>query len=364
MTWPAALPGAALRVMRTTAGRRALQVVLLVGGLFALGFLCGEQAHAAEGAPLASAASSSSEVVPTAPADGVRSLTSSAVGTVGRLVNPPAAPEVHHPTAPAAEPRPSAPAKPEPTAPAAPAPSEAKPKHNPTTPAEPSVHHPVTESVSRPGAGDAADQVLSPLTDNLVQSVGARVVQPVGDLVEKVTAGLGEVTAQIPPLSSLPSLPVLSGSPSMPGLPSLPGLPAAPGRLLPAPVTQAPQPGAAGHSAADGAVDGRRSGARASGAEYGPRFAADITADAASARGGGQRAAGAGYAPVQQAPDGDPTGAPPNRAAVDNNTSRHGDAHAVALNHRAPLRLVPGAAARAAAAGTRDRHRDIPVFPG
>lgn len=153
MTWPAALPGAALRVMRTTAGRRALQVVLLVGGLFALGFLCGEQAHAAEGAPLASAASSSSEVVPTAPADGVRSLTSSAVGTVGRLVNPPAAPEVHHPTAPAAEPRPSAPAKPEPTAPAAPAPSEAKPKHNPTTPAEPSVHHPVTESVSRPGAG-------------------------------------------------------------------------------------------------------------------------------------------------------------------------------------------------------------------
>ena len=49
MTSPAVLPGAALRVMRTAAGRRALQVALLVGGLFVLGFLCGEQAQAADG---------------------------------------------------------------------------------------------------------------------------------------------------------------------------------------------------------------------------------------------------------------------------------------------------------------------------
>ncbi|MPY63448.1 hypothetical protein FNH08_41715, partial [Streptomyces spongiae] len=51
MTPSAALPGAGavLRVMRGAAGRRVLQVVLLVGGLFALGFLCGEQAHAADG---------------------------------------------------------------------------------------------------------------------------------------------------------------------------------------------------------------------------------------------------------------------------------------------------------------------------
>jgi len=193
-------------------------------------------------------------------------------------------------------------------------------------------------------------------------------VQPLGGLVETVTAGLGRVVAQIPPLSSLPSLPGLPGSPSIPSLPSLPsppGLPASPGRILPTPVAQAPQPGAAGRSGAEGAIDDRRSGAGASSTAYGPRFVVDVTAgDATAGQGGGQRAADAGYAPAQQAPDGDPTGALVNRAAVDNGASRHGDAHAVALNHRAPVRLVPGAAARAAAAGTRDRHRDIPVFPG
>ena len=49
MNWPAALPVAVLRVTRTAAGRRALRVAVLVGGLFAFGFLCGERAHAAEG---------------------------------------------------------------------------------------------------------------------------------------------------------------------------------------------------------------------------------------------------------------------------------------------------------------------------
>ncbi|MEU0041370.1 hypothetical protein ABZ063_47515, partial [Streptomyces sp. NPDC006333] len=49
---PTAAPpvaGAALRLLRTAAGRRALQASLLVGGVFALGFLCGEQARAADG---------------------------------------------------------------------------------------------------------------------------------------------------------------------------------------------------------------------------------------------------------------------------------------------------------------------------
>jgi hypothetical protein len=62
----AALPDAVLRMPRTTAGRRALQVGLLVGGLFVLGLLCGEQARAADG------------VAPTSkPTDVVRSVTSS-----------------------------------------------------------------------------------------------------------------------------------------------------------------------------------------------------------------------------------------------------------------------------------------------
>ncbi|WP_217168750.1 hypothetical protein [Streptomyces sp. AC512_CC834] len=52
MIWSAALPGgAALRVMRTAAGRRALHMALLVGGLFVLGVLCGERAQAADETP-------------------------------------------------------------------------------------------------------------------------------------------------------------------------------------------------------------------------------------------------------------------------------------------------------------------------
>lgn len=328
--------------MRTAAGRRALQVVLLVIGLFLLGFLCGEQAHAAEGAP----AVSSAEAVPAAPVVGVGSLTSNAVGTVGRLTDASAAPAPASSSAPATQAHEAAPA------------AKPKPDTYPAPLTQPAVLGPAT-------SGAAEEQILTPLSGGLVSSVGDRVVRPVGGLVETVTAGLGGVSAQIPPLSSLSSLPGLPGSPSMPGLPSLPGFPASSARILPAPVAQAPQPGAAGHSGTEGAVDDRRSGAGASGTVAGPRSAVDVTAGEATAvRGGGQRAAGAGHAPARQAPDGDPGGAPVNRAAVDNGTSRHGDAHAVALNHRAPVGLVPGAAARTTAAGTRDRHRDIPVFPG
>ncbi|MYS69231.1 hypothetical protein GTY88_02085, partial [Streptomyces sp. SID5926] len=50
MIWSAVLPGAALRVLRTAAGRRALHVALLAGGLFLLGLLCGGRAEAADGA--------------------------------------------------------------------------------------------------------------------------------------------------------------------------------------------------------------------------------------------------------------------------------------------------------------------------
>ncbi|MFI1045640.1 hypothetical protein ACH4U3_07420 [Streptomyces griseoruber] len=53
MTSPTVLPGVVQRVLREAAGRRALRLALLVGGLIALGFLCGGQAQAAEGTPTA-----------------------------------------------------------------------------------------------------------------------------------------------------------------------------------------------------------------------------------------------------------------------------------------------------------------------
>ncbi|MDW8810804.1 hypothetical protein P1P68_39895, partial [Streptomyces scabiei] len=69
MTAAAPLPGAVLRVTRGAVGRRAVRVGLLVGGLFALGVLCGARANAADEG--ASAVSSLSAAVTTAATDRV-----------------------------------------------------------------------------------------------------------------------------------------------------------------------------------------------------------------------------------------------------------------------------------------------------
>ncbi|MET9900136.1 hypothetical protein [Streptomyces sp. NPDC006446] len=71
-----------------------------------------------------------------------------------------------------------------------------------------------------------------------------------------------------------------------------------------------------------------------------------------------------GQAPARKAPPGDPSGALGRQSAVDCPAPRHGDAQAVTPNHRVPLRLAPGASADVPPAGTRDRHRAIPVLPG
>ncbi|MFE2509126.1 hypothetical protein ACFXC9_11805 [Streptomyces naganishii] len=68
--------------------------------------------------------------------------------------------------------------------------------------------------------------------------------------------------------------------------------------------------------------------------------------------------------PAPQAPAGDPNGALGDHPAGDSGAPRHGDAYAVTVNHRAPLRLLPGPAADAEAPRTRDLHPDIPLFPG
>jgi hypothetical protein len=68
--------------------------------------------------------------------------------------------------------------------------------------------------------------------------------------------------------------------------------------------------------------------------------------------------------PSHQAPDGDPAHVLNNGSAADGGAPRHADAHAVTSDLRAPLRLVPGAAEVDIVTGTRDRHRDIPEFPG
>ncbi|WP_282700803.1 hypothetical protein [Streptomyces sp. CC219B] len=329
MTWPAALPGAAVRVLRAADGRCApwlvLRLVLLVGGLFALGVLCGQQARAADDVP--TAAPSARGGVTSAPADGLRS---SARGAVGEAADGMVS-----------------------------APDELR---------------------------NAPPPAPALVTDVVVPAVDDRVVRPVGEVVGVVTDGLAERMKKLPPLPSLPPVslpesptwpgvpePGLPGSPGLPALPEpalpepdlpdLPDLPASPGVTLPAPDTAAPQPGPAAVSPGNG-EDAGRSTATASARPYGRGSSAHgVGAPRASVHATGHRPASVEHAPVRQAPTGDPGSAPGNRSAADSGTPRNGDTHAVALNHTVPLGLLPGTAVRVEADGLRDAYRDIPVSP-
>jgi len=283
MNWPAALPGVALRVMRTAVGRRVLQLALLVGGLCALGLLCGGQAQAADG------------------------------GTGQRPVIPVVAPV--------------------------------------STEAVKPVPVPVRVSVP------VLAPVLAPVSDTV-----ERVVRPVTDVVtDVVTKTVTEVLAEAPSLPTLPTLPTLPSAPVVPSQPVVP-VPSPPAHTapvpVPAPVRSAPQPSGGGHRPEARPAEVTVGVA----ATYGPRFVAD-TADESGAVGHAvvvrhASSACAGQTPTQRpAPTGDTDGA-------DNGSSRHCDAHAVTLDNRVPVRIVPGAAARADAGETRDRYRDVPVFPG
>ncbi|MDN0195229.1 hypothetical protein [Streptomyces sp. S.PNR 29] len=394
MIWPVALSGAALRVMRTAAGRRALQLVLLVGGVFALGVLCGEQAHAAERAPSATSvevASSASAL----DADGVRvvttgsagsAVTAGAAGRLGDTTADPASADVAGTGASKADA--SEGKAPEADASGADASgtdasgtdaSETSASGTDASGADvPTVgkgdEHGTLTGGTRPSPV-APGRVLRPVTDRAIRSVDpgssdVRVVRPAGDLARSVTEGLAEAVRSLPslpgsPSAGLPGLPTLPGEPTLPGAPGLPGLPSPPalpsppGQPLPTPVTPAPHPGSEAAPSADGHASAGRAGAAAAMVAYGPL--AGGVPDAPHAH--GRRAASSGHAPAHQAPPGYPNGALCNGAAVDNGTPRHGDGHAVTSGHRAPLTLVRGAAVRADAAETRDRYRDIPVFP-
>ncbi|WSQ11336.1 hypothetical protein OG604_28320 [Streptomyces sp. NBC_01231] len=361
MIQPVALTGAALRVMRTAAGRRVLQVVLLVGGLFALGFLCGEQAQAADGAAPAPVAEVSS-----ASAGDVRSLTS---GGVAGLTHSPAE---------------ATPAKRiAPRRPAAEADADAEAKLPPLSGVGPDS--PVQRDVAGgPALRDVAD--VPSLRD--VAKGSARPDGPsLLDVPDVPDLSKAPPLSPLPPLASLPALPSLpalsslpsqpavpSGpslpsAPTMPGLPQLPGAPSLPVQTLPISVTPAPQPGSPTSPTASTTTAGQAPVGRSDAATplaYGPRFTPGSDGTGVLTRTPVHRAAGPTPAPVYQEPTHDPGGALSGKAAGDTGTGtpRHGgDAHAVTFDHRAPLRLVPGASADADADGTRDRHRDIPVSP-
>ncbi|MET9114358.1 hypothetical protein ABZX38_09170 [Streptomyces longwoodensis] len=320
-----------------------MRLVLLVGGLFALGLLFGGQAQAAESTP----------------------------DTGSRAV-------------------------------AGPVSSGADPAEETASSA-----HPTAAATAAPA--DPAAAAATPPAGQVVRIVGEGVVRPVGHVVRSVTEGLGQVQAQVPPVSSLPSLPALPSLPSLPSLPALPslpslpwlpslpteptvpGLPQVPGppdgsegseppvTTLPAPVDELPQQGATpvtsapqGHAPEQGRATATTPatapvGPRpARGTSCGPWDAPRQSTDDRSAHGvahhGGVRPSPG--APAQHAPGGGPSdGVLGNAPAMDNGAPRHGDAHAVTPHHPVLPRLVAGGAVGAEATETRDRYRDIPVFP-
>ncbi|MFD4503360.1 hypothetical protein [Streptomyces sp. NPDC058457] len=269
-----------MRVLRTVPGRRALQLALLVGGLLALGFLCGQQAQAAEG-------------VPSTPS--LTSLTSA----VPRKAPPPGA---------------------------------RKPAVIKAVPVAPVV--------------DGVHEVVRSVTDTVTDTVNSPITSA---LTETLTETVRQVTEL--PVVQVPELPVVSEPP----VESAPVTPT-PGPAQPrTPVT---------HDAGHDKSRTEKAAAATTAVSYGPRITAvAFASDRAAAHIGGHRAARAVDAPAHPAPTGDPDGVL-GKSAVDGSPSRHGDAYAVAFADRALLRLVPGAAARLDAAGTPDRYRDIPVFPG
>ncbi|MGW3101063.1 hypothetical protein [Streptomyces sp. NPDC001100] len=199
--------------------------------------------------------------------------------------------------------------------------------------------------------------VPAPVTDTV-----ERVVRPVSDVLTKtVTAVLAEAPS-LPPLPSLPSLPTVPSVPVVPSQP-VPPVQEPPAHTapvaVPTPVRSARQPASGGHRSEARPAEA----AAVRGVTYGPRVAA-VDEGAAAGHAAVRHVPSVRHAPARQAPNGDPGGAPRDQQAVDGGTARHCDAQAVTLDNRVPVRFVPGVPEGADAAKTRDRYRDVPVFPG
>ncbi|MFJ5776758.1 hypothetical protein [Streptomyces sp. NPDC093094] len=299
--------------MRTAVGRHALRV-LLVGGVFALGLLYGGQARAAESAP----AVAESGPRATAGAD-VLSGTVHADGQVLRSV----------------------------------------------------------AGRTEPAEGAARGE----------RSVDERIVQPLGEAAGTAQGLFGRVPSVqasdlLPPLPRLPSLPAPSGLPEpLPEPPSRPDTPS--GQEQKHPRDAPPEPAdtqkqkqkqaQAQVLAAETAETAEAAGGTVSGnprridepvvLAHGPRVAA-FPADTPSrtaARPGHRRSAHGVDVPLGPEPV---DGAAGDGAAGDGGPPRHADTYAVTADHRAPTGLLPGAVASAEVPGVRDRHRDVPLFPG
>ncbi|WP_158713698.1 hypothetical protein [Streptomyces sp. NRRL WC-3626] len=301
MTWPAAVPGAALRAMRTAAGRRAVRLALLVGAVFVLGVLCGgERAQAADGGPVPEtglgAPVADAPPGPNSPASLVDALTvpsPDTAGPIGRLTG--------------------------------------------------TVVRTVDERVARPVA-ELAEAVTGRL-DETTHSGLPGLAHPVP---------LPGLTRPAPPPGPAGVPERTSPESAAPG--------PRPGTATQAPSHAPHRDTQDGPKAPDGQA--RTPGPLTGPFLHGPEPTRDTVpvTDAHPAHRPAQDAEPAPRAPG--APAGRPDGVTGGRAAVDHGTERPGgDTRTVAACPRPPLRPVPGAVERAGATGERGPYRAVPVSP-
>lgn len=372
LIWSSPLFGAAGRVMRGVAGRRALPMALLVGGVFALGLLCGQRAQAAESVPSSvTSAEAGSETGP-------------AVGSTGSTGGSAASPATTRVTGAVASAVPSQ----EVTAGSAertdqPTTEPAATSSTPSAPVSPDTARNAlrpTGAQSGEPAGQGAKDLTEALADGLrngaepvadgLRDGTGRVADGLEEGGECLRDGLGGSLGgiwgeadDVPPRPTWPALPPAATFPVLPPLTALPLLPLP----LPAPVTGTPAPGGPADPAPADGSGGDEPSADAPEDTVHSRRAQAAPAATTWHRVPGQRPAPdahvAPLAPFPQAPGGEPDGMLGHRAATDGAGSRYGDALALTPTDRAPFALVPGAAVHADAAETRDRYREIPVSP-
>ncbi|MBC9717241.1 hypothetical protein H9Y04_32415 [Streptomyces sp. TRM66268-LWL] len=367
MSHAATLPASVRCLVRPTAVRRGLQLVLLLGAFLVLGLLCGERAQASE---------------PIAPAAQVASVEEPATDPLGET---PADPRdettepIREATRPVGEVTESVG-------------EVTEPGHEATRPVRESATEPIREASVREGAEPVRDlavparDVAAPVGD--VTRPVREVAKPVGEITEPVreaaqpvrniAAPVREVTAPVreavgslqEPVRQL-TQPVADGvartADAVTGL-------LEPVRLPQPQLPYVPLPAVPGERGDDKGQDPSAASVPVGEAETPGR---DSTGRPAPAGGATGHATGASAHPVAQLPHPDAPSGPTHlpapgmpqglcaHSAAESGTQRPGDAqHATLPDRHLGVPLSGGKGASSAYDRIRDRHRDILEFPG
>ncbi|MFI2116978.1 hypothetical protein ACH489_21145 [Streptomyces rubiginosohelvolus] len=344
------------RPARGTTGRRAVQVVLFLGGLLALGLLAGGRAEAQERPEPGGLTASVADVVPedavresvvresTVPEDLARAAVEPPVRRVADKGVEPLADQVVDPVADqVVEPVEAPPV--EPVADQAAQPAQARLAQH--RPAQPETARKATAALSA-----SAEPATEP-----VDSV-APVVEGAGDAVDRIAGEVRPLVASLPGLppflSVLPELPVPGGAPDAPGAPA----PSVPGAGRDAEGSTTPGDTGADASAEHAAGQDRSAGT--------PGLAPTVpdrsgTPDAGHAQ---LSAPTPALPPTRDRGPFAPCGDLVRTVVADAQGPRGGDLHAASVPGGPYAALVRGAGLPATAAPITDRSGEILEFPG